>query len=105
MDNCLDRDDFLALFRGLERQLVDLRSLIEVRQKELMTVEELARLVGRSAFTVRRWISQGKIEATRVNGTGPRGRLLVRRSELAKLLSLGSGAEIPPGVLPASDCC
>jgi excisionase family DNA binding protein len=54
-------------------------------------VEEVARLVGRSAYTVRRWIAEHRINASRIADTGPRGRLLIPREEVGKLISEGKG--------------
>jgi excisionase family DNA binding protein len=54
-------------------------------QKDFYTVEEVARYVRRSAFTVRRWITEGKIAGIRLAGTGPRGRLLVSHDEFLRL--------------------
>lgn len=74
---------------SLQQQLAGVR-------KEWMTVEEVAQATCRSAFTVRRWISEGRLKATRVAGTGPKGRLLIPREQLASLIADGLGAAISP---------
>ena len=76
----------------------DLRELLAGVRKEWYTVEELAALTGRSAYTVRRWAKAGLIQATRVSGTGPRGRLLVGHDEVRKLIDAGLGGEVPAGL-------
>jgi excisionase family DNA binding protein len=58
------------------------------------TVAEVARLVGRSAYTVRRWVAENRINASRIADTGPRGRLLIAREEVAKLIAEGKGDRI-----------
>jgi excisionase family DNA binding protein len=75
--------------------LHEIRERLAGAHKPLLTIEELAQLVGRSAFTVRRWVRQGRIKATRVSGTGPRGRLLVGHDEVRKLVAAGLGGELP----------
>jgi excisionase family DNA binding protein len=69
--------------------LDELRSLLSGRRKSLLTVEEFAREVGRSAYTVREWHRAGKISAIRVSGTGPKGRLLIAREELDRVVGAG----------------
>lgn len=74
----------------LTRVLAELRvirELLEQTRKPLLTVTEVARLVGRDEYTIRRWIKEHKLSATRVSGTGPKGRLLVRRDDLDRLLA------------------
>jgi excisionase family DNA binding protein len=73
----------------------DLRELLAGVRKEWYTVEELAALTGRSAYTVRRWIATGRLKATRVACAGPRGRLLVARDQLQGLIASGLGGEVP----------
>jgi excisionase family DNA binding protein len=83
-------------------ELRDVRALLEGAHKPLLTVEEVARAVGRSPFTIRRWIKDDQLKATRVAGTGPRGRLLIAREQLDNLIALGLGAEIPAAACTAT---
>src|SRR5687768_9055459 len=83
------------LIRAVLAELNDLRTELRTRTKPLLTVEELAALTGRVPFTVRRWIREGRIRAERVTGTGPKGRLLIPREEVCKLITLGNGSNLP----------
>ena len=67
------------------------------RRKDIYTVEEVAVLARRSPYTVRSWIKDGLITATRVTGTGPRGRLHIARAGLSKITHAGLGEQIPAG--------
>jgi excisionase family DNA binding protein len=91
-----DQRDLRALLERILNELAELRSAIAGQRKELLTVDELARLTGRSAYTVRRWINEGRLRATRVEGTGPRGRLLIPSDQISSLIPQGLGAQLPP---------
>jgi excisionase family DNA binding protein len=99
-----DRQDVTAdwLATTLE-QILDgqreLRELLAGRSKPLLTIEEVAELTGRTSYTVRRWVKEGRLTATRVSGTGPRGRLLVAREQVQRLVAAGLGAEVPADVV------
>ena len=80
---------------AVDAKLDDVRDVLANHRKEQYAVEEFAELVGRSAYTIRRWIGEKKLSATRVSGTGPRGRLLVPRSELLRLVKEGKGGSVP----------
>jgi len=57
----------------------------------LLSVEEVARrLGGISKWTVRAWLSQGRLERTKVGG-----RTMVRESELGKVIKPGSKSQGP----------
>jgi excisionase family DNA binding protein len=73
----------------------DIREMLAGVRKEWLTVAEVSDLTGRTAYTVRRWIATGRLKAARVRGTGPRGRLLVARDQLQKLIAAGLGGEVP----------
>ena len=79
----------------LEAGLADLREQIAGKSKSHYTVDEVAGLTGRASYTVRSWITQGLIQAIRVPGTGPKGRLLIPHEELRKLVDRGLGARLP----------
>jgi excisionase family DNA binding protein len=84
----------LPLIQRILDDLEDIRSLLCGQRKDYLTTHEVASATGRSEYTVRRWISEGRLEAIRVSGTGPRGRLLVPRGEMQKLVNQGLGAQL-----------
>ncbi len=89
-----DIPQIFGMLRTINTKVEDLRSLLSQRRKEMLTVEEVAETCGRSPYTVRRWIAQQKIQAIRVQAGGPKGRLLVARCELDRLIAAGQGGEI-----------
>jgi excisionase family DNA binding protein len=72
------------LFGGIEME--------ETRQHDqLMSVTEAAkRLGGVSKWTVHAWLSQGKLQRTKVGG-----RTMIRESELDKVIQVGGKSPIP----------
>ncbi len=50
-----------------------------------LTVREVADVTKRHPYTVRRWIREGTLKATRVKQGGAKGRLLVNAEDLASL--------------------
>lgn len=84
---------------ALNHKLEALRELLATRRKEHYVVEEIAELTGRSAYTIRRWITEGKLQAIRLRDGGPRGKLLVPRAELERLIAAGRGADVPDVVV------
>lgn len=62
-----------------------------LRSDALLSVEEAAkRLGGISKWTVHAWLSQGKLERTKVGG-----RTMIRESELAKVIQDGGKSPAP----------
>lgn len=87
------------LRRELDGAFLELRAIIEGKRKAYVTIEELASLTGRAPYTVRTWVKQGRVRALRVSGTGPKGRLLISRDEVEKLIKTGLSSQIPPIVV------
>jgi excisionase family DNA binding protein len=59
----------------------------------LLSVSEVAkRLGGISKWTVHTWLSQGKLQRTKVGG-----RTMIRESELAKVIEDGGKSRSPRG--------
>jgi hypothetical protein len=75
------------------------QELLQRGQKDPVTVREFADLVCRSPFTIRMWIKRGRIEAKRVIGTGPRGRLLIDRNQLSRVIQAGRGSNLQEPLL------
>jgi len=77
----------------------EIRDRLAGSHKDWYTVEEVAHLTGRSAYTIRRWIKATRLEAVRVQDTGPRGRLLIARDQLHRLTAAGLGCRVPDACL------
>ena len=84
---------------SLEKKLMSLHDLLAARRKEHLVVDEVAELTGRSAYTIRRWITEGKLTAIRLRDGGPRGKLLIPRAELERLIAGGKGSNVPATAL------
>jgi excisionase family DNA binding protein len=91
--------EIIRLLGEVRGGLEFIREMLQGHRKPYYTVEELARLSARSAYTVRRWISAKKIHAIRIAGTGPNGRLLIPHEELSKLISGGMGSNVTEATL------
>jgi excisionase family DNA binding protein len=77
----------------------DIRSRLSGLRKSHLTIEEVAAATGRAPYTVRAWCKQGRIRAIRVADSGPKGRLLVPREELEKLLATGLASQLPAAAI------
>jgi len=91
--------DIAVALRELRQVVDELRAQLAGTAKSHFTVEEIARMTGRAAYTVRTWIKQGALRAERVAGTGPRGRLLIPRDEMRRLIAVGKGTDVPASVV------
>lgn len=87
------------LLPSIRSDILQVKEMLAKRRKEHLLVEEVAELTGRSAFTVRRWITSGKINAIRLRDGGPRGRLLIPRHEIDRLVASGKGGQVPDAFL------
>jgi excisionase family DNA binding protein len=81
-------------------ELREIREMLAGARKEFYTIDEVAEMTGRTPYTVRRWVSAGRISATRVQGSGPHGRLLIARDQLQQLIGSGRGGTVPADVGP-----
>ena len=90
-DESGDTQQIVSRLNDLCEQVAGLRAEVTGRTKEMYTTEEVARMTGRSPYTIRAWVHNGRLLATRVSGSGPRGRLLIPRAELRKLIPTGRG--------------
>jgi excisionase family DNA binding protein len=92
-------EDLMPLLRSMALAIDDIRGQLAAKRKEFFTVEETANLVGRAAYTVRTWISEKQITAIRVQGTGPKGRLLIPRAEIERLVCSGRAGNLSVAAL------
>lgn len=80
----------------IKHVLHDVLGVLRGKSKSHYSTAEVAEAVDRSEYTIRSWIKGGLLRAVRVDGTGPRGRLLVPREELERLIQSGRGGSLPP---------
>lgn len=85
----------VILLRALQESVDEILAQLAGASKSHYTVDEFARVVGRAPYTIRSWVTQKRIRAERVSGTGPRGRLLIPREELKKLVASARGENVP----------
>ena len=85
-------------FSALTSRLEAVTEGLARRTKSHLTVDEVADLTGRAPYTIRRWVKEGRIQAQRLREGGPKGRLLIAREEVQKLIETGFGAEVPSEV-------
>jgi excisionase family DNA binding protein len=97
----LSSEQPIELLHRLLAAVNEVRAVILGARKDYYTVADVAQLTGRSAYTVRRWITERRLEATRVHGTGPRGRLLIPGAQIQRLLANGLAADGPAPGAPA----
>jgi excisionase family DNA binding protein len=88
-------DSVESTLSQVAQRLDALHELLTSHRKDHLLVEEVAELTGRSAYTVRRWIAEGKLHAIRLRDGGPRGKLLIPRGELERLIATGKGGDMP----------
>ena len=95
-------EQLIALRQALAQLTDEIRSLrqdlrasmqLKGKAKPFYTVREAADLLGRTPYTIRRWIRDGKLEATKPNGGGARDQYLIEVGELRELLLSGGTQE------------
>ncbi len=62
--------NIVQLLQDLHGDMSQVLSALQGATKDFYTVEEIAERTGRSGYTVRRWIGEGRLHAERVVGTG-----------------------------------
>jgi excisionase family DNA binding protein len=87
--------EIVDVLRELKVGQEEIRAQLGGRLKDQYTVAEVAELTRRAPYTVRRWIKEGVLRAVRIEGCGPRGRLLIPREEVSRLIGRGLGGDIP----------
>ena len=92
-------DRLVDILGQLFRAVDEIRQQLGGKLKSHLVVEEVAAATGRSPYTIREYIRRGRIRATRVAGTGPRGRLLIPREELEKLIESGLAGQVPAALI------
>jgi excisionase family DNA binding protein len=87
--------DIAPMLSQILTVLDEIRARLAGSHKPWYTVEEVAQLTGWSEYTIRRWVKEGKLDAVRLQDTGPRGRLLIAHGQLRRLTDAGLGSRIP----------
>ena len=91
-------EHLLGMIPAMVKDVGEIRRLLSDRRKDYYTIEEFAEIVRRAPYTIRTWVKDGRVAAIRVSGTGPRGRLLIPRSEVDKVIQAGLGSQLPVDV-------
>lgn len=95
-------DVLTQILEGIQNLSVairEVRQLLEGTRKDFYTAEEVAEITGRSAYTVRRWLKENRLTGRKVEGSGTKGKWLVARDDLNRLVAAGRGDRIPAPTL------
>lgn len=84
-------DKIIALLEENNRLL---RSFLESDDKEYLTISEVAEKLRKHPGTVRRWISEHRLKAKKLNNGVRQDRYLVHRDEVTRLLTVRKGGRI-----------
>jgi len=63
--------------------------MVKVVVLEEFTVQEVAEYLKMKPHTIRRWVREGRLEATRV-GKGPKGQLRISKASLDEIMATPS---------------
>lgn len=90
MDTAETLQEILGLLRSLDERLGRLE---ETRPAEFYTTEQAGKILGKSAWTVRRWCELGQIRAEKtLSGRGRRSEWRIGHTELERIRKEGPKA-------------
>ncbi len=86
--------------RNLRKEVREITEWLHGHAKEYYTVAEVAALVQRSPYTVRRWLKEGRIEGIKISDRPDddrsvnKGQYLIAKEQLEILVGQGKGVNI-----------
>jgi len=84
----------------LREEVREVSEWLHGHTKDFFTVAEVATIVQRSPYTVRRWLKEGRIEGIKINdhpnnpNSPNKGQYLIAKEELAKIVNQAKGQNV-----------
>lgn len=91
-------EEMLERSERQQQELASINGHLAGRTKPVLTVKEVANEVGRCEDTIRNWIGDGTLPASKMPGSGPRGRWLIKREDLDRIVATGRAGDLPPAI-------